>query len=132
MELFQCKEKPIIILSTVRSRTKSIGFLDNPKRLNVAFTRAQALLILIGNPVTLQDDGYWHKFIEYCIENNAICGIPFKLEPLKVEVEKLAEIEDDTDTDVVEDVNNADQKETVIINDIEKIMTSYLSNLKLY
>lgn len=31
----------------------SVGFLSNPKRFNVAITRAQALLVLIGNPHVL-------------------------------------------------------------------------------
>lgn len=31
VELFQGKEKPIIIISTVRSGQQGIGFLNNPK-----------------------------------------------------------------------------------------------------
>lgn len=31
----------------------SLGFLSNPKRFNVAITRAKALLIVVGNPHVL-------------------------------------------------------------------------------
>lgn len=31
----------------------SVGFLSNPKRFNVSITRAQALLVVIGNPHVL-------------------------------------------------------------------------------
>lgn len=31
----------------------NIGFLNNPKRFNVAVTRAKGLLIVVGNPAVL-------------------------------------------------------------------------------
>lgn len=31
VEIFQGQEKPIILVSTVRSNVKTLGFLDNPK-----------------------------------------------------------------------------------------------------
>jgi len=31
----------------------NIGFLSNPKRFNVSITRAQALMIIVGNPMVL-------------------------------------------------------------------------------
>ncbi|KAM9245617.1 RNA helicase Mov10l1 [Leptosomus discolor] len=60
VEEFQGQEYTVIILSTVRSReglfdddNQYLGFLSNPKRFNVAITRAKALLIVVGNPHVL-------------------------------------------------------------------------------
>ena len=60
-EEFQGQERLAIILSTVRScpnylntdEQSTVGFLANPKRFNVAITRAKALLIVVGNPNVL-------------------------------------------------------------------------------
>lgn len=51
---------------------RCVGFLDNPKRLNVALTRAQTLLIVLGNVNTLWIDSLWRKFIDFCDENGLI------------------------------------------------------------
>jgi helicase MOV-10 len=74
VEYFQGREKLIIILTCVRSKTKNVGFLSNPKRINVALTRAKALLIVIGNPETLAQNQLWRKFITLCHMNNAVIG----------------------------------------------------------
>ena len=58
VEQFQGQEKKVIIISTVRStikqnefdRTYCLGFLSNPRRFNVAVTRAISLLVIIRNP----------------------------------------------------------------------------------
>ncbi|KAJ6682872.1 DNA2/NAM7 HELICASE FAMILY [Salix koriyanagi] len=58
VEQFQGQEREVIIVSTVRStikhndfdKTYCLGFLSNPKRFNVAITRARSLLIIVGNP----------------------------------------------------------------------------------
>lgn len=71
-EYFQGREKEIMIMSTVRSQSSSIGFLNNPKRLNVMITRAKYLLIIIGNPKTLEMDPLWKELIDYCRSNNAM------------------------------------------------------------
>ncbi|XP_055536928.1 putative helicase MOV-10 [Wyeomyia smithii] len=90
VEAFQGREKPVIILTTVRSGTNGVGFLSNFKRLNVALTRAKALLIVIGNPETLQQDGNWYEFIRYCYQNNAIHGVKFKLDEERHSVQEIA------------------------------------------
>ncbi|CAK9815757.1 Putative helicase mov-10-B.1 [Anthophora quadrimaculata] len=77
VETFQGQEREIILLSTVRSKLfehdgkEHIGFLSNPKRFNVALTRAKNLLIIVGNPSVLCKDRYWNALWEYCKENNA-------------------------------------------------------------
>lgn len=74
VEQFQGREKLVIVVSGVRSKTLTIGFLKNEKRLNVALTRAKALLIVIGNPETLSKSSFWRKFIKQCYRNNAVAG----------------------------------------------------------
>jgi helicase MOV-10 len=74
VEYFQGREKLIIILSCVRSKTKTVGFLNNEKRLNVALTRAKGLLIVIGNPETLGKNKMWRRFITNCSLINATVG----------------------------------------------------------
>ncbi|GLG97996.1 Probable RNA helicase armi [Gryllus bimaculatus] len=82
VEEFQGQERLVILLSTVRSSTKhvdsdirhSLGFVASPQRLNVALTRARALLIIIGNPHLLSRDAYWKKTLAYCIDQKAYVG----------------------------------------------------------
>ncbi|XP_065080260.1 putative helicase MOV-10 [Ochlerotatus camptorhynchus] len=90
VEAFQGREKPIMILTTVRSGTTGVGFLSNVKRLNVALTRAKALLIVIGNPQTLQQDPNWFEFIRYCHAADAIRGVKFELDVKRHVVQEIA------------------------------------------
>ncbi|XP_022081467.1 putative helicase MOV-10 isoform X2 [Acanthaster planci] len=87
VEEFQGQERLVIIVSTVRSTKPEhiqmdidykLGFVKNPKRLNVAITRAKALLVLVGNPYMLSKDECWNKFLQYCLENNAYTGCHFE------------------------------------------------------
>uniref|UniRef100_A0A8C1NG14 RNA helicase n=1 Tax=Cyprinus carpio TaxID=7962 RepID=A0A8C1NG14_CYPCA len=98
VEEFQGQERKVIIVSTVRSDKKhiildetfSIGFLKNEKRFNVAVTRAKSLLIMVGNPIILQTDANWGRFINYCIENGGYTGYDISnLEETEAVVERL-------------------------------------------
>ncbi|XP_075235124.1 uncharacterized protein LOC142332554 isoform X2 [Lycorma delicatula] len=90
VEQFQGDERLIIILSTVRSKPKDkkigLGFLKNPKRFNVAVTRAQALLIIIGNPIILAEDENWGKMLRYCYDKGGYTGIPFEYLKNKIDI----------------------------------------------
>ncbi|OIW04994.1 hypothetical protein TanjilG_24466 [Lupinus angustifolius] len=62
---FQGGEEDIIIISTVRCNTNGfIGFLSDPRRANVALTRARHCLWILGNGKTLlNSDSVWEKLI---------------------------------------------------------------------
>ena len=54
---FQGREKEVVILSLVRSNPKGeIGFLAEPRRLNVAITRAKRHVTVIANVETVSHD----------------------------------------------------------------------------
>ena len=56
VDAFQGSQKEIIIYSTVRSNKKTtIGFLKSEARLNVAFSRAKSLLIIVGDHLFLNN-----------------------------------------------------------------------------
>ncbi|KAG8984017.1 hypothetical protein FRB90_005620, partial [Tulasnella sp. 427] len=73
VEEFQGQERRVIIISTVRSSVEyvefdlrhTLGFVSNPRRFNVAMTRAQALLIVVGDPDVLGLDPLWRSFLNY-------------------------------------------------------------------
>jgi len=84
VEEFQGQERLVIIVSTVRSDKSflsfdskhALGFLQNPKRFNVAVTRAKALLVVVGSANVLCEDEQWRAFIEYCHQHRAYDGPP--------------------------------------------------------
>ncbi|XP_033101903.1 uncharacterized protein LOC117105022 isoform X2 [Anneissia japonica] len=60
---FQGQEKDVIILSCVRARGSSIGFVADCNRMNVALTRAKMALYIVGHFKTLQMNEDWRKLL---------------------------------------------------------------------
>ncbi len=81
MEEFQGQERAVILVSAVRStetgdRAFSLGFLECPKRANVALTRAQSLLVVMADPKSMASDPTWASFLRYCVDNGCYTGCP--------------------------------------------------------
>ncbi|CAE6500014.1 unnamed protein product [Rhizoctonia solani] len=89
VEQFQGQERRVIIISTVRSNKDllsfdlihTLGFVSNEKRLNVAITRAQSLLVVIGDPLVLGLDTLWRQFLYFIFHSGGWTGAPFPWNP---------------------------------------------------
>ena len=69
IDSFQGRESDIIIFSTVRCNVDGdVGFLDDPRRLNVMWTRARLALIIVGDRSTLSANQLWKRALEACTE----------------------------------------------------------------
>jgi regulator of nonsense transcripts 1 len=74
VDSWQGREKPFMIMSTVRSNDdRQIGFLNSYRRLNVALTRAQHGLIIVGNRYTLSSDNNWSALINHFEQSQRYC-----------------------------------------------------------
>ncbi|KAL6176708.1 hypothetical protein ACLB2K_053341 [Fragaria x ananassa] len=63
---FQGTEKDYIILSCVRSNEhQGIGFLNDPRRLNVALTRGRYGIVILGNPKVLSKQPLWNSLLTH-------------------------------------------------------------------
>ncbi|GAA5869299.1 hypothetical protein JCM16303_000420 [Sporobolomyces ruberrimus] len=89
VEALQGAENRVVIVSPVRSintrwidhdRQTNRGLIFEPKRFNVAITRAKELLIVVGNAQTLTIDPYWRAFYHLCLRNDCYEGPAVKLE----------------------------------------------------
>ncbi|EZG43855.1 putative regulator of nonsense transcripts protein 1 [Gregarina niphandrodes] len=83
VDAFQGREKDFILLTCVRNnRNLGIGFLQDPRRLNVALTRAKYGLVICGNARVLSRQFYrqqhriWAKLLQHFQKNDLIVEGP--------------------------------------------------------
>jgi senataxin len=79
---FQGQEKDIIILSCVRAGTSlnTIGFLADPRRVNVSITRSRSSLYILGHAGTLErSDELWKGIVADARTRNLLVPVRFSL-----------------------------------------------------
>jgi len=91
VDAFQGREKDIIVMSCVRSNERQgIGFLNDPRRLNVALTRAKYGIITVGNPKVLSKHTLWNHLLTYYKENGVLVEGPLNnLKPSLIQFSKV-------------------------------------------
>jgi len=66
IDAFQGREADVVILSMVRSNDRGeVGFSLDPRRFNVAITRAKKLCVVVGDSSTLAQNSLFARFLEH-------------------------------------------------------------------
>lgn len=82
VEDYQSMERHVIILSLTRTNkslmqadvTSGEGLFRQPKRMNVALTRAERVLVVVGEPNIMREDKAWGQWLGFCKDNGLWYG----------------------------------------------------------
>mmetsp|Transcript_38656 Transcript_38656/g.58005 ORF Transcript_38656/g.58005 Transcript_38656/m.58005 type:complete len:910 (-) Transcript_38656:175-2904(-) len=73
VDSYQGQEQDYVILSATRSNANgSLGFLFDPRRLNVAITRSKQGLIIVGDGRSLSHSRHWRALFEFCKDRGCV------------------------------------------------------------
>jgi len=80
VEAYQGSEYRFVIICTTRARErflkndkeKGVGVILEPRRINVAMTRAKEGLAVIGNPWMLEKDPTWREWMNFAWRHHAV------------------------------------------------------------
>jgi hypothetical protein len=90
VDAFQGREKDYIVVTCVRSNEhQGIGFLNDPRRLNVALTCAKYGTIIVGNPKVLSKQPLWNNLLVHFKERGCVVDGPLNsLRPCHMQFSK--------------------------------------------
>jgi hypothetical protein len=82
VEDYQSMERHVIILSLTRTNkslmqadvTSGEGLFRQPKRMNVALTRAERVIVVVGEPNIMREDNAWAQWLGFCKDNGLWYG----------------------------------------------------------
>lgn len=77
VDAFQGREADVVVLSTVRCNPRgAVGFVADPRRLNVAITRPRRGLVVVGSPATLAAGSPdWKGYITWLEQQGALMHV---------------------------------------------------------
>jgi len=67
VDRFQGSSEEVVILSFVATGSLDSPIFEDPRRLNVALTRAKRSLVLIGDPSALEDDPFYSRVLDWAM-----------------------------------------------------------------
>lgn len=127
VDAFQGREKDYILLSCVRSNEhQGIGFLNDPRRLNVALTRARYGCIILGNPIVLSKHPLWHHLLIHFKEKSLLMeGGLSALRPSMIQFSKPRQVYNDRYKRFMNDIS----KNTLQEAEYRKYFYSHLGSI---
>ncbi|CAG9464879.1 unnamed protein product [Pedinophyceae sp. YPF-701] len=70
---YQGREADLVVFTAVRSNDHgNLGFVSDPRRLNVAVTRARRGLVVVGSADTLCSDRHWARWLQWA-DRKGLC-----------------------------------------------------------
>ncbi len=73
---FQGREKEVVLVSLVRSNDRGeVGFLDDPRRFNVALTRARRKAVVVGDGDTVTAAPVYEDFVGYARRRGRVVNL---------------------------------------------------------
>ena len=85
---YQGQSEQVLIVSAVRGtmrwlehdRVNGAGLVFNDRSFNVCVSRAECLLLCVGNPRVLSADPNWRRLLQLCLRSGTYHGMPYTCE----------------------------------------------------